>query len=129
MKNFKHHIRYWFPVYIYAIFIFFFSNSSTPPTEKIIMGTTYPILNYFKHFVEYSLFSILLIRASSNSNFKNPFLSTIIISILYAITDEIHQIYIPERFFSYKDIFADTLGILITQYIIYYRTKYNHFKF
>ncbi|RKY37816.1 MAG: VanZ family protein, partial [Candidatus Omnitrophota bacterium] len=41
-----------------------------------------------------------------------------IFSILYAISDEIHQTFIPGRNASVKDVVADCVGILIGLYIV-----------
>ena len=34
-------------------------------------------------------------------------------TVLYAVTDEIHQIYVPERAFQFSDILVDSTGALI----------------
>ena len=38
--------------------------------------------------------------------------SGIILVILYGVSDEIHQLFVPGRFFSLSDILTNTAGIL-----------------
>ena len=53
---------------------------------------------------------------------KKSFLYSLIIVVLYGIFDEIHQIFIPGRYFDIFDLVADVLGclagILFVQQII-----------
>ncbi len=38
----------------------------------------------------------------------------IILAIIYGISDEIHQLFVPGRFASTKDILINSFGILLT---------------
>lgn len=65
------------------------------------------------HFCEYALLGFLgfnLYFAIKN-NLK-PLLS-IILSVLYAITDEIHQLFVPGRAFQLTDLAVDAGGIIL----------------
>ena len=48
----------------------------------------------------------------------------LLVSILYAISDEIHQLFIPGRSCQITDICIDTLGILIGFTIYKYSIKF-----
>ncbi len=116
MKNF---LYYWLPVYVYAGLIFYFSSLSTiPPLIIEIIPET-----LIWHMIEYAIFSILLFRAfinSKNTKFReNAIHLSIIIAILYGITDEIHQYFVPGRISSFFDIIANSLGsgIILTKNI------------
>ena len=50
-----------------------------------------------------------------------------IIAILYAISDEIHQIFVPTRFFAISDILTDSAGILFAT-LIYLGLRFKDFK-
>jgi len=112
-------LLYWFPVYFYMIFIFYLSSQSVVP----IMGGDIVGLNlsdYVKHSFEYFILSLLVYRAVSNHKVKiNSEILTVILSGVYAISDEVHQLFIPGRQFSLLDILADLIGIIIA--IISYR--------
>jgi VanZ family protein len=78
--------------------------------------------------IVYAVLSILLLRAfnsSKNPTFKeNAIYLAIIATILYGITDEIHQYFVPGRVFSHFDLLADSVGsfIVLTK-IIFDRSK------
>jgi VanZ family protein len=91
-----------------AIEIFYFSTmQGSTGTGGII-----PFAQIY-HFVVFFLFSFFLFMSIKGS--KKIKISYIIItltaSILYAISDEIHQIFVPLRHASIGDVFIDTLGI------------------
>ena len=64
--------------------------------------------------IEYAILSILLLRSfinSKNTTFKeNAIHLAIIIAILYGVTDEIHQYFVPGRTFDILDIIANSVG-------------------
>lgn len=53
-----------------------------------------------------------LLCASYYKATKNVIIS-IVLSILYGLTDEFHQLYVPMRSFQTKDLLVDTLGALL----------------
>lgn len=71
------------------------------------------------------LYFILGILVSSllktyNLSFKQRFVYAFVICVLYSISDEIHQLFIPGRSGNIKDIFIDSLGIYLG---IFLKTK------
>lgn len=70
------------------------------------------------HAFEYFVLGILVMNVLSNNNIKN---NIIIISVslcfIYATTDEIHQVFVPNRTFEYLDIFLDLVGSLLGSYL------------
>lgn len=113
-------LRYWIPLYLYAGIIFYFSSISKPLPE-----TNIPFFDKALHICEYIVFGFLASRAFKNSprkvffeNFKSL---AILVSILYGISDEFHQLFISERQFSVFDIIADAIGGIMGVYI------YNRF--
>lgn len=107
MKKF---FLYWLPVYVYAGVIFYLSSlSRIPPAIIEVQSNTFIL-----HMIEYAILSILLFRAfinSKNTMFKEKAIHlAIIISILYGITDEIHQYFVPGRFTSVLDLLANSVG-------------------
>ncbi|MDD5541338.1 MAG: VanZ family protein, partial [Candidatus Marinimicrobia bacterium] len=69
------------------------------------------------HLLEYAVFGILLMLAFRSDQIDQPMrranLQTIIVGILYGLSDEIHQFFIPGRISSIEDFVADALGILL----------------
>lgn len=90
--------------------IFYFSHQTT------IQFIPQSILEYdkFLHFIAYfsygiSTLSMLLIVKKSE---KRLIFIGLILSILFAISDEIHQFFVPDRVMDVFDFIADLLGIL-----------------
>ena len=103
---------------IYILGIFFLSDSSI--VSSISYFNPYSLL----HIPLYGILTLLL-YLSFKPNFLKPsqnlslhFLLPIIISLMVAILDEIHQIYIPFREASMGDIFLDTVGIALMTFIL-----------
>jgi VanZ family protein len=113
MSNFKYKI----PAILYSMLIF--GISSIPQTKLPRLD----ILNFDKlnHLIEYTFYAMTLFLAFSNAKsekiIKYAGLLTILTGLLFGITDEIHQIFVPGREFSMFDYAADTLGILLGVFI------------
>lgn len=90
--------------------IFFFSS---------LPGSRVPgvLPDFVPHFVEYMILGVLVFQALSATKAKlpTPLVAgwATLVSVLYALSDEIHQLYVPGRTFSGRDLAADGLGVLI----------------
>ena len=111
MISFNKLIKYWLPVLIYLIVIFLFSDHPTVTVTTIDWGDF-----FFKktvHFFEYAFLFILFYRAFRTLSI--PFLKIVILSfvftILYAISDELHQVFIPGRTGTLRDVLIDSAGV------------------
>lgn len=107
MKFFK----LWVPVVVWMAVIFFFS--SLPDLRS---GLKYDfVLRKLAHITEYFILTFLFYRA-----FKGTFDITVLrffiypaaLSFIYAVSDEIHQSFIPGRDCSIRDVSIDTIGII-----------------
>ena len=116
----KKFIIYWIPVIIYAGLIFYLSSLPNPlyKVEQIISiklpDTTLIVL----HIIEYLILSLLLYRALNNTKINNALTLTILITITYGFTDEIHQIFVPGRLFDFFDLLANSFGAIVPQSLI-----------
>jgi len=118
----KSFIYYWLPVIIYAGLIFYFSSLSQPLPSGI------PSFNYMDlllHASEYFVLSALLLRAFLYSAAKRPYMVSIIVSALYGISDEIHQLFVPGRVFAASDMLANAFGasLVLLYFLIRKHTK------
>lgn len=120
----KNIVYYWFPPLFWMALIFVLSSK-----QKISVGGDY-FINFFLfktiHIVEYALLYFLLFRAfySHVKSFVNNWVYwiPIAISIVYAYTDELHQRAVATRQGTLRDVFIDTLGIVLMYiYIKRYR--------
>jgi len=96
------------PAVVLAIIIFYFSSLSNPyPTPP--SGQIAPFLNTFLHICEFGLFSFLIFFGFF-SKVKPYYLLTI--SFIYAFLDEIHQFFVPYRYFDVNDLIIDSVGVV-----------------
>ncbi|NCC70492.1 VanZ family protein [bacterium] len=117
IKNKK--IIYRILFFIWIIFIFFLSSlEETRPAE--ISDNLQFILRKGFHIFEFFILNLFLLKGFSESKKENILFS--LISILFAISDEIHQFFILNRVASVFDVLIDTVGIL-SAYIFYNLTK------
>ena len=99
--------RYWLPPFLYAALIFFLS--SLPGKEY-----PYPFFSADKllHVVEYAILGYLVARALGYGlqEIKILFVRALVVCVLYGISDELHQWFVPYRVVSVMDILADSAG-------------------
>ncbi|MCK4956870.1 MAG: VanZ family protein [Candidatus Cloacimonetes bacterium] len=73
------------------------------------------ILNIDKlaHLIIYLIFAFLFTKMNKHKTAKQNATSLIYLALFVPLLDELHQIPIPGRTFSYYDMMADTLGFLV----------------
>lgn len=97
----------WGPLVAYCAIIFYLSSLSQVP-----WASSYP--DYLEHSLEYLGLSILTARAL-NGGLRSP-LSTrtlavaFVLCLGYAILDEVHQKFVPNRFADVTDVLSDAMG-------------------
>jgi VanZ family protein len=92
----------WIPPLLWMALIFALSSrhSVTVSSEYVLNFLFFKTL----HVMEYAVLYALVYRASDN------FLSSFIITILYAVSDELHQTLVPTREGKLRDVIIDALG-------------------
>ena len=70
------------------------------------------IVRKLAHFTEYLILGLLVINACRYNGIKNMVKLSILICILYASLDEIHQLFVSDRTGNIMDTLIDTLGSL-----------------
>ena len=101
------------PAIIFAGIIFYFSSLSDPypvrPEPPRILELEIAI-NDILHVSEYALL-FLLVAFGFSGKVRSVYL--ILVTILYAILDEVHQYFVPNRYFSFYDILLDSIGVIL----------------
>lgn len=102
---------------LYKIYCFFirdnridilsFSNIVFVPVRKLA------------HFIEFAILGILVFINIKEYLNKNTVIISIILSIIYATSDEVHQLFVPGRAFGIKDILIDSCGAIAGIFFIY----------
>ena len=92
--------------------------------EEIINKLDHPIRK-IAHITVYLILGILVCLAMNNYNLTNRsfLIYTIVICLLYSISDEIHQSFVSERSCEIKDVLIDSIGYLISVFIFYIKRK------
>ncbi len=110
----------WILLIIYMFIIFYLS--SLPKIEAIEKTPEFYIKDKMLHFLEYSILGFFSYNAFKNHEFLKDklFFYVIMFATIYGITDELHQLFTPNRIFSFGDIIADFFGscfILIKKFL------------
>ena len=108
-------IWYWVPVVIYAGLIVTLSSMSTPQTH--FPSWFDGISDKIWHALEYAVLGILCYRAFLNgagsrvAAYAVPL--AMVAAILFGVTDEIHQYFVPLREADGLDVLADATGAIL----------------
>ena len=97
-------VRLWLPVVAWAALIFAFSSV---PDLGTGLGGWDLLLRKIAHAAEYAVLGALLARALPRPGLAVAF------GVLYAVSDEAHQAFVPGRLGSPIDVAIDAVGIAI----------------
>jgi len=116
-------LRLWLPVGLWCGAIFYLSslpNLATP------WGPWDIIFRKIAHIAEYGILAFLFWRAifySIKTILSRTYAWSGALSLLYAISDEFHQSFVPTRHSSIFDILIDGIGIGLMLYFLMVRKK------
>ena len=111
-------LRYFIPICLYCALIFWLSSMPDPPipTNRLF---SFPGRDKVAHLVLYGgLGALLSIGIRYSNDLPKPWIQwyvPVAFAILYGITDEIHQLYVPNRSFEVLDLVADGTGATLAQ--------------
>lgn len=108
----RRYFELWLPVVLWAAIIFTLSSISNPRASQFFVLDF--IFKKTAHVSEYAILFILLFRAT-----KKNFPLAFVLTVLYAITDEIHQSFTPGRTPAIYDVGLDSSGAAIAGYVIW----------
>ncbi|HIA13529.1 MAG TPA: antibiotic resistance protein VanZ [Nitrospirales bacterium] len=107
----------------YATVIFYLSSQSEPPRLPF---PVFPGLDKIVHACEFGLFGLVVFWAVGCSfqtlSVRSKGIVSVVISVLYGVSDEIHQTFVPMRLGDPFDVLADAagaVGVLIAFRIIH----------
>ena len=104
---------YWLPLLLWCSVIFFLSSI---PHLKTNLGLWDLLLRKIAHMTEYAVLFLLSRRALAATfplwQARTICLAAIAFSVLYAMSDEFHQSFVPGRGPSLIDVDIDTVGAL-----------------
>ena len=123
-------------VILWMIFIFVMSSfdatSSSNQSNFIVdiitsiinindIGLLSLIIRKLAHFIEYFILGVLVINFITR--YDKKIIIAILLCIIYATSDEIHQIFVPGRSCQIIDIMIDSLGSIMGIYLYKLITK------
>ncbi|MBZ5526351.1 MAG: VanZ family protein [Acidobacteriia bacterium] len=131
----QHWLRYWGPVLAWALVIWIFSTAVfseaatsrwlfpllhwlLPNASPRAIGHIHHLIRKFAHVFEYLLFSLLLlhgIRRGRPGWHLSWSLAALGLAVLWAASDEFHQIFVFGRGPSLRDVLIDGSGALTAQ--------------
>lgn len=101
-------LKRFFLVILWSGVIFFLSSMETTPTPSDTLLNF--LLKKTAHVVEYAILYWLTWRAVNQDKKTIEYLWPLIFVVLYAISDEVHQSFVPGRHARAYDVGFDTLG-------------------
>lgn len=107
-------LKFWLPVVLCMGFIFYISSVSGKDLPEIIVRQDMLFRFSIYHSCVYLVLGYLFRRALKNTYpdmvAKKVFLITVLFGVLYGVTDELHQVFVPYRTVSVLDVFNDGVG-------------------
>ncbi len=110
-------MKRWLPALLWMIAIFTVSHQSS--TGLPFFGFLDLLVKKGGHFLAYAILAVLVQRAWPPGSASWGW--ALLITAVYAISDEIHQTYIPGRLGSLADVLIDTSGGLAALLLNHYR--------
>ena len=83
-------------------------------TEKVSL-----IVRKCAHVSEFFILGILVINLVSKYNVKHIYLISFIICVLYASSDEFHQLFVPGRSGQVTDVLIDLIGVVLGLLLVF----------
>jgi hypothetical protein len=127
MKRLLHLFYLWLPPVFWMALIFFLSSrSSLPDFEDFDFA-----MKKSAHFTVYAILFLLFFRAfyaahpEERFSFFRGFLCPAGAAVLYAISDEIHQAFVPFRTPALRDVMIDTAGVVTMGLVLW---KWQSFR-
>jgi VanZ family protein len=105
--------KWWLPLVIWMGVIFIGSSIGSLP--RVGGKTSDAIVHRVAHVIEYAIFGALTLRALSRERAitRREVIGTLIIVLLYGVSDEVHQRFTPGRSSEASAILFDVAGGLI----------------
>ena len=120
--QFKKALWLWLPAIVWAFLIFYLSSR---PGLAIGEGAVDFWTRKPAHIGEYAMLFVLVFRAARQSfgklwEFWELYLGVGAITFAYAVSDEIHQLFVPTRAGKIEDLGFDLLGVLLGVVLVHF---------
>ncbi len=132
----------WGPVVAWAVVIFIASTGwfTGPRTEAVVvpllawlfphadrytLEAMHAVVRKLGHFTEYLIFGVLIARAlrDERGGLVRHAVMAVVLATSYAVTDELHQHFVPGRTAAAMDVAIDALGATVGQMALLLRPR------
>jgi VanZ family protein len=117
MKN-KRYLRILLPVLWMVLIYFASSQQKVAVTNDFLFSF---IIFKSLHLIEYGILFLLWRFALQGT--PNAGTISAVIAVIYGATDELHQSFVPTRTGRIRDVFIDTLGVVLAWQLFWPRIK------
>ncbi|SFR93465.1 VanZ like family protein [Halomicrobium zhouii] len=118
----------WFGVAVVAGVIFYLSVVTTPPADPIVEPPELIPLDKWRHFFAYAAFGGSLAYATTDWGWSTRRLALLVLgtTVLYGVGIEVWQSFVPGRYMSLGDAYANGLGAVLVSpwYVIRSRVSF-----
>lgn len=114
--------------FIYRIYSFLLADNASLSRSEFMMRFIQPIRK-LAHFSEFMILTVLIFINVIEYQDEKIYLASFLLGSLYAVSDEIHQLFVENRFCSVYDMLIDSAGCLLgiaICHLIYERWKKAH---
>ena len=115
----KKKLGYWLPTVGWAGIIFWFSSRATITTTQVYWQDF--TVKKTAHVFVYAVLAVLVYRSLKHT-IKLPrtylLIAALLITVLYALTDEFHQSFTPGREPHLRDIVIDAVGAAVSLWMV-----------
>lgn len=107
---------YWIPAILWMALIFYLSGRTGSELQSL-----FPFFDNLNpgHIVAYFVLGPLYYLALTKYKHRRPFMKAFLLCLLFGITDEIHQYFIPTRYPDIYDLARDLLGTGIGLVVVF----------
>lgn len=113
----------WLTVVLFAFFIFFLS--AVPDLRSGLDTTLDIILRKIAHATEFGVLAYFIFLACENCKFplKKSLVLAAFLALLYALSDEYHQSFVPGREMAVLDFFVDSTGVVLVLFLLWTKKR------
>ena len=107
---------------IFLISSHLLANTASFDSTGLLFGSINYVARKMAHVAEYAILAYLWFRSlwSRREGFRRAVFWSLVLSVLYAVTDEFHQSMVPERLGVWTDVLFDAAGALLACALLVY---------
>lgn len=114
-------LRYFIPAFIWAVVIF--GVSSIPDLSTPSFG--FKLMDKLAHFGAFFILGLFVAYGFGRQNLDSRYIFwiSVIVSVVYGISDEAHQFFVPGRRMDGLDMLADAMGAAVASGLYTFKLK------